>query len=220
MNFTLPSKPEELLKLVGPIIGLIVALLTVVGIVVGTDGSSKASVEEIGPSPTTKAAATTSAKPTDKPKTPTAKPSATTKKAAPKEELNTFANGVLNTADYRFEITGTEVVQPGEKGNIYADGPVMIVKYKLHNKSPKEMTTLQWNATFQAVQDNDPNVVNTLKTAMYYEETPRFFVDIKPGGTVESQQVYELTDDVTPVTLKAFAPFTTYKFGEQTYPVK
>lgn len=118
-----------------------------------------------------------------------------------------FADNVLTMDDYTITITDYKVIQPGETGNEYGDVPVIAFWYDTTNISNEDglnpMTA--WILAFEAVQDNDPNAVNTLEVGMLPDQQ---FLDsqmeeIKVGGTVSNAIAYELDDTTTPVTLTA-----------------
>ena len=133
-----------------------------------------------------------------------------------------FENGTLTTGDYTITITDYKVIQPGETGNEYGEKPVIAFWYDTTNTGDEAdidpMTA--WIMVFQAVQDNDPNAVNTLNVAGLPDEQ---FLDsqmqnIKPGGTVANAVAYELDDDTTPVELTA-QDVTGNAYGSQTYEI-
>ena len=95
MDFKLPTKPEDLVKLAGPIIGVIVLLLALVGIGAGSS--------EGGTNP----APSTTAKPALEQPAPTPTPNPTTEAQSGK-----FENNLLDSLDYRFEITKVEGSSP------------------------------------------------------------------------------------------------------------
>lgn len=118
-----------------------------------------------------------------------------------------FADNVLTMDDYTITITDYKVIQPGETGNEYGDTPVIAFWYDTTNISSESdlSPSTAWIMVFEAVQDNDPNVVNTLSVGMLPDSQ---FMDsqiqsIKIGGTVSNAIAYELDDTTTPVTLTA-----------------
>lgn len=118
-----------------------------------------------------------------------------------------FSNGVLTTDEYTITITDYKVIQPGEAGNEYGEKPVIAFWYDTTNvASETDLNPMTaWMLVFEAVQDNDPNAVNTLNVGMLPDQQ---FLDsqmqsIKVGGTVSNAVAYELDDLITPVTLTA-----------------
>ena len=118
-----------------------------------------------------------------------------------------FADGVLTTDGYTITITDYKVIQPGETGNEYGDIPVIAFWYDTTNTGSDFdiNASSAWIMAFEAIQDNDPNVVNTLNMGMLPDNQ---FLDsqtqtIKEGGTVSNAIAYELDDTTTPVTLVA-----------------
>lgn len=118
-----------------------------------------------------------------------------------------FADGVLTTDGYTITITDYKVIQPGETGNEYGDVPVIAFWYDTTNAGSDSdiNASSAWIMVFDAIQDNDPNVVNTLNMGLLPDSQ---FLDsqtqtIKEGGTVSNAIAYELDDTTTPVTLVA-----------------
>lgn len=126
---------------------------------------------------------------------------------APAADGPTFADNVLTMDDYTITITDYKVIQPGEAGNEYGEKPVIAFWYDTTNVSYENdlNPTTAWVMSFEVVQDNDPNAVNTLNMGMLPDDQ---FLDsqlqsIKVGGTVSNAVAYELDDTTTPVTLTA-----------------
>lgn len=118
-----------------------------------------------------------------------------------------FADGVLTTDGYTITITDYKVIQPGETGNEYGDVPVIAFWYDTTNTGSDSdiNASSAWIMVFDAIQDNDPNVVNTLNMGLLPDSQ---FLDsqtqtIKEGGNVSNAVAYELDDTTTPVTLVA-----------------
>lgn len=133
-----------------------------------------------------------------------------------------FANNELVTEDIKIVITDYKIIQPGETGNEYGDKPVIAFWYDTTNVSGKAGTnaTTAWMTYFEAIQDNDPNVVNTLNVGSLPDNA---FLDsqlqeIKQGGTISNAVAYELDDTTTPVTLKA-SLLGLNDLGEQTFEI-
>lgn len=133
-----------------------------------------------------------------------------------------FANNVCTSDDYTITITEYKIIQPGETGNEYGESPVIAFWYDTTNTGDSEdlTPTTAWMLTFEAVQDNDPNVVNTLNVGMLPDDQ---FMDsqiqnIKLGGTVSNAVAYELDDTTTPVTLTA-KDILGNVYGSQEFPV-
>lgn len=139
---------------------------------------------------------------------------------APKGD--TFENGVITTSDYVLKITDYKVIPKGAEGNKYGNGPVIAFWFDCTNNKAEDtispLTT--WMTCVKAIQDNDPNKVNELKTGMCPDSamTDNQMADIKPGGTISCAIAYELTDTTTPVELKAGALFGD-GFGSQTFDI-
>lgn len=115
----------------------------------------------------------------------------------------------LVTEDYKITITDHKVIQPGDTGNEYGDNPVIAFWYDTtiaEGVSDSEYNpSLTWLMNFEAVQDNDPNLINTLNVGPLPDDNylDSQLMTIKPGGTVANAVAYELTDLETPVTLTA-----------------
>ncbi len=133
-----------------------------------------------------------------------------------------FADGVLVSEDVRIEITDWKVIPVGEIGNEYGDTPVIAFWYDITNLSGNEnVNPLSWIAMFTAIQDNDPNKVNELEVGLHPDGN---LVDdqmstIKEGGTLQGAIAYNLTDETTPVVLKATRGLGGEDLGEQTFEI-
>lgn len=143
---------------------------------------------------------------------------------APTEEAgkpHTFVNGVLTADQVIIKITDYKVIPKGQDGNDYNDGDVIEFYYDVKNVDAEELTaSTAWIALIEAIQDNDPNVVNRLEVGMNPDGTPDSdFENIKIGGTVSSRICYVLTDSETPVTLKA-GTMAGDDYGSQTFEIK
>src|SRR5690606_19799739 len=107
--------------------------------------------------------------------------------------------------------------------NEYGEKPVFAIWYEVTNLSDKEIdSNIGWIAVFEAVQDNNPNAINTLEVSGLPDEQ---FLDsqseiIKKDGTVKNAIAYELDDLETPVTLIATQGVDGDKLGEQTFNIK
>lgn len=134
-----------------------------------------------------------------------------------------FKDGEAKLIDLKIQITETKVIPPGEPGNKYGDKAVLAIWYDTTNLTGKDIDpTSAWMIVFEAIQDNDPNAVNTLEVGMLPDEQ---FLDsqletIKQDGTVSNAVAYELDDLETPVTLVATQGITGDKLGEQTIEIK
>ena len=134
-----------------------------------------------------------------------------------------FKDGEAKLIDLKIQITETKVIPPGEPGNEYGDKAVLAIWYDTTNLTGKDIDpTSAWMIVFEAIQDNDPNAVNTLEVGMLPDEQ---FLDsqletIKQDGTVSNAVAYELDDLETPVTLVATQGITGDKLGEQTIEIK
>lgn len=134
-----------------------------------------------------------------------------------------FKDNEAKLNDLKIKITETKVIQPGETGNEYGENPVFAIWYETTNLSDKDIDpTTAWMAVFEAVQDNDPNAVNTLEVGGLPDDQ---FLDsqletIKKDGTVRNAVAYELDDLETPVTLIATQGINGDKLGEQNFDIK
>lgn len=142
--------------------------------------------------------------------------------ASSDESKATFANSVLTTDGYTITITDYKVIQPGETGNEYGDVPVIAFWYDTTNTGSDSNINASsaWIMVFEAIQDNDPNVVNTLNIGMLPDSQ---FLDsqtqtIKEGGIVSNAISYELDDTSTPVTLVA-RDIIDGEYGRQEFPI-
>lgn len=145
----------------------------------------------------------------------------TTEKETSNEEVY-FKDNEAKLIDLKIKITETKVIQPGEPGNEYSEKPIFAIWYEATNLSDKDIDPgTAWIAVFEAVQDNNPNAVNTLEVGALPDEQ---FLDsqletIKKDGTVPHAIAYELDDLETPVTLIATQGIGGDKLGEQTFKI-
>ena len=134
-----------------------------------------------------------------------------------------FKDNEVKLNDLKIKITETKVIQSGETGNEYGEKPVFAIWYETTNLSDKEIDpTTGWMVVFEAVQDNNPNAVNTLEVGGLPDDQ---FLDsqletIKKDGTVKNAVAYELDDLETPVTLVATQGMGGDKLGEQIFNIK
>ena len=134
-----------------------------------------------------------------------------------------FKDNEAKLEDVKIKITETKVIPVGEKGNEYGDKPVFAIWYETTNLSDQDIDPISgWIGNFEAVQDNNPNAINTLEVASLPDDQ---FLDtqsesIKKGGTVKNAVAYELDDLETPVTLIATDGIAGDKIGEQTFNIK
>lgn len=138
--------------------------------------------------------------------------------AADTDSEEYFADGVLEKNDVTIRITDVRKIAVGELGNERGNTPVIAFFYDITNKSDEGVTaSLKWIPTFDAVQDNDPNIVNKLDVARHPDPATKDTrsAEIKPGGTISNAVAYELTDETTPVELIA-----SRDRGSQTFPVE
>ena len=134
-----------------------------------------------------------------------------------------FKDNVLVSEDVRIEIKDWKVIPVGDTGNEYGEKPVIAFWYDTTNLSGNENVTpsTAWIAMFTAVQDNDPNMVNELNVGMLPDEQylDSQMAQIKKDGTVSNAIAYELTDETTPVVLKATRGIGGDTLGEQTFDI-
>lgn len=135
-----------------------------------------------------------------------------------------FKDNILVGEDVKIEIEKYKIIQPGEKGNKDSESPIIAFWYKTTNLSGKEKISpmAAWVAMFEAIQDNDPNKINTLSIAELPDDQflQSQIQEIKKGGTVENAIAYVLSDTTTPVTLKATKGMNGEKLGKQNYDLK
>ncbi len=135
-----------------------------------------------------------------------------------------FKDNIVVMEDLTLEITDYKVIQPGAAGNEYGDKPVIAFWYNVTNTSEKEFDAITaWLVSFDnPIQDNDPNLINTLEPAALPDYN---FLDsqtetIKPNGTVECACAYYLDDMTTPVLLKSHKGIGGEFLGEQLYEIE
>ncbi|KXB66139.1 hypothetical protein HMPREF3181_00884 [Parvimonas sp. KA00067] len=146
------------------------------------------------------------------------------KKKEQKEEKKIGFDGkTVEINDLKIVITETKIIKVGEKGNEYGSKPVIAFWYDTTNKSDKELDpTTAWMAVFSAVQDNSKDMVNELQVASHPDKTllNTQMAKIKKGGTVKNAVAYELSDDITPVTLKATQGISGKELGKHIFEIK
>ena len=134
-----------------------------------------------------------------------------------------FSNGVLQSEDVKIVITDYKIVEAGAEGNELGEKPAIVFYYDITNLTGNESVTAAtgWMAMFDAIQDNDPNNVNTLDVGWYFDaaNTIDGYATIKKDGTVSYYMSYELDDDTTPVVLKASRGIGGEFLGEQSYDI-
>lgn len=145
------------------------------------------------------------------------------KKEEKKKDSIGFDGKVAELNDLKIEIIEYKIIKVGEKGNEYGSKPVIAFWYNTTNKSDKEIDpSIAWLSVFTAIQDNNKNMVNELKVAAH----PDFSLldtqnaKIKKGGTVKNAFAYELSDETTPVTLKATQGMDGKDLGQKNFEVK
>ena len=142
--------------------------------------------------------------------------------ATPTDDGEYFRDGVFQTKDFRIEITDWRVIQPGEPGNQYADGPIIAFWYDVTNRKTDDTIdpTTSWILYMSAVQDNNPDMINELNISAHPDSglVDNQMSDIKPGGTLRNAVGYELSDTTTPVTLTA-SLFGMTEYGSMTFDI-
>jgi hypothetical protein len=145
------------------------------------------------------------------------------KKEEKKKDNISFDGKVAELNDLKIEIIEYKIIKVGEKGNEYGSKPVIAFWYNTTNKSDKEIDpSIAWLAVFTAIQDNNKNMVNELKVAGHPDDSLIDTQDakIKKGGTVKNAIAYELSDETTPVTLKATQGMDGKDLGQKNFEVK
>lgn len=140
------------------------------------------------------------------------------------EQTEAFSDNKLVTDDFTVEITDVRVIAPGEEGNDYGDEPVIAFWYDTtvnEGVTDEINPTSAWIMNFTAIQDNDPNAINTLGVSSLPDSNHRDsqMQTIKPGGTVSSSVAYTLTDSETPVELVA-EDIMGDEYGSQMFEIK
>jgi len=132
----------------------------------------------------------------------------------------TFEDGVLTTDRMIIEITDYRVIQPGDDGNAFGDGPVIAFWYSVTNLTDDSMDpTTAWIMTMTAIQDNDPNMTRELSVGLHPDSdlVGNQMADIKEGGTIENAVAYELDDETTPIELVASENLGITSIGSMTF---
>ena len=120
---------------------------------------------------------------------------------APTADEQFFVDGVLDMPEVRIVITDTRVIQQGDEGNEYGDGPVVAIWYDMTNTgaSPQEFMPEDFIYYFKVFQGEELSV-GLLPDAAYVE-TQNALID--KGSTASGAIAYELVDLTTPVELVA-----------------
>ena len=167
---------------------------------------------------------------TEAPAAPETTPAAETKESVTETEEDKsakdspyyFKDMEVVAKDYSIKITDWKVIEVGAEGNQYGSSPVIAFWYDTTNTSGKEIDPMSaWIYTMTAVQDNDPNAINELNTAMHPDSKylDNQLAKIKEGGTVTNAFAYELTDTETPVELTAKSDMFSDDIGSMTFDI-
>lgn len=120
---------------------------------------------------------------------------------------DSFVDRVLTTPEVEIKITDSRVIPVGEVGNERGNNPVIAIWYETTNlgTSQRDITPMEFIYKFEAIQDNNPDVENSLRVASLPDDA---FLQtqtqkIKPNGTSLNAIAYELSDTTTPVELVA-----------------
>lgn len=120
--------------------------------------------------------------------------------------LSYFDGEILETEKLKVKITDKKVLQPGDQGNEWGEKPLFVIWAEVTNKVGVELDIDAVNTirfVFKAIQDNKEDYINTL-TGIYLSDVPdSAYKTIKKDGTVEAFFGYELSDEVTPITIVA-----------------
>lgn len=145
------------------------------------------------------------------------------KKEETKKNTIGFDGKVVEINDLKIEIIDYKIIKVGEKGNEYGSKPIIAFWYNTTNKSDKEIDpTSAWMAVFTVIQDNNKNMENELKVAGHPDNSllDTQLAKIKKGGTVKNAVAYELSDETTPVTLKATQGVDGKDLGKKDFEIK
>lgn len=133
----------------------------------------------------------------------------------------------LVAEDFTITVTDHKVLHPGETGNEYGSEPVLAFWFDItvydHVTNNEYNPNTAWLFSFEAIQDNNPNAINTIRIGSLPDSAHRESQrqTIKPGGTVSSSISYKLSDLETPVTLIAYdSRILGEELGQFDYPVK
>ena len=122
------------------------------------------------------------------------------------ETEESFSEDTIVMKDYTVKITDWKIIPAGEEGNEYNDVPVIAFWYDVTNTGDNSLTpSTAWIGRFEAVQDNNPNLVNKLDVSTLPDKQflDSQLAEIKKDGTVANAVAYKLTDEKTPVELTA-----------------
>ena len=125
-----------------------------------------------------------------------------------------FQDGVLDTEKFTLTIKNRKVLEENQ---------TILFFYDVTNKNDDDLNAYSaWYWSFDAYQDNDPNVLTELSIPLLLPDgyaTGQENDTIKIGGTAIAVFAYQLDDLETPVTLKA-KDLAGYSYGEQTFTIR
>lgn len=122
---------------------------------------------------------------------------------------NLFSKSIV-AGDTTFKIDNIEII-PASNPENYSEKELLAITYTVtldENAQPDNAEVL-WMSKVGVVQDNDPNVINSLMYGFYFSEE---YIDaqiqnIKPGGSNQYRISYELSDFVTPLEITFYEDF-------------
>ena len=128
-----------------------------------------------------------------------------------------FKDNVVTTDDLKIEITEHKVIQPGDEGNQYGSDPIIAFWYEVTNLSDDEIDpTTSWLFAFSAYQGDEELSVSPLPDNAFVDTQLN---SIGNGESIKNAVGYTLTDETTPVTLKATKGLMGADIGEQEYSI-
>lgn len=151
----------------------------------------------------------------DSPAAPAAAPAASSESApippsapaaAPSQAPAVQSGNVMVLEDCTIEIKSHEVLQPGEGVNLSDENAIILFRYDITNTSGSSWVSASggFMLNVDAIQDNDPSVVNQLTEALLIDNDTGVdqTATIKKDATVPGLFGYDLTDLETPVVLR------------------
>ncbi len=89
------------------------------------------------------------------------------------------------------------------------------------SKEEKKVSPMSWLAIFDAYQDNNENKINKIEVASnpYKEFMKDQLAELKKGSTLSGAIAYKLTDNTTPVILKAHKGIGGEELGTQEFKI-
>lgn len=120
----------------------------------------------------------------------------------------------FTTEKGKLRINDVYILNEGDPQN-YHNGTIIVFNISMTNETDEPKQYHEFTFSYiEPIQDNDPNIINELEVAgmVTEEDLEKQIIDIKPGGTMEMNMSYFLSDMETEVTLNIYP--VEYREGE------